>query len=202
MQCLEKDPADRPKNATEALRILDSPEAISGPVAATPEARSRRLRQQVISTGVAALGVLALIAIVVWSLWPRQLDQAATPAVATAAEVGPAVRMVPVTAIGPESQAIAAAMSASIEAALVRDGIRVLSGPALSANGDSAAVQIETTLQRSGQRARALVRVHSRDPAVAVWADRFDFQIDASFAAQDTVSARVLRAVRAAMVRN
>jgi TolB-like protein len=63
-------------------------------------------------------------------------------------------------------------------------------------------VQIETTVQRVGRQARALLRVSSSDPATPVWADRVDFQIDSSLVAQDTVSARVVRAVHAVLARN
>lgn len=85
-------------------------------------------------------------------------------------------------------------MSAAIEAALTRDGFQVTrtSSPA----NDSSAIVVETTVQRAGQRARALVRVTSADPDASVWADQLDYQIDSSFAAQDSLSARVVRAVR------
>src|SRR4051812_34227963 len=43
MKCLEKDPADRPRSATEVLHVLDSAEAVAGPIAAPPRVRSARM---------------------------------------------------------------------------------------------------------------------------------------------------------------
>ena len=85
-------------------------------------------------------------------------------------------------------------MSAAIEAALTRDGFQVIRTP--SPASDSSAIVVETTVQRAGQRARALVRVTNADPDAPVWADQLDYQIDDSFAAQDSLAARVVRAVR------
>ena len=198
MQCLEKDPADRPKNASDALRILDSPEAVSGPVAATPEARARRSRQRLVGAATGVFSSLAFGALVAYAFWPT--PEPSQPAV-TQASVGPVIRIAPVASIGAESQPMADAMSAAIEAALIRDGMRVLRGSVPPGTSDSTEATIETTVQRSGQRARALVRVSSASSSVPVWADRVDFQVEASFPAQDTVAARVVRAVRSALGR-
>src|SRR5688572_11803292 len=80
MQCLEKDPADRPRAASELLRTLESPEAISGPVAMTPDAKARRRLNAWLSGAGMSLSVAALAAIVAWSLWPTK-PPASNPAV-------------------------------------------------------------------------------------------------------------------------
>jgi serine/threonine protein kinase len=195
MQCLEKDPADRPRSAADLVRVLDAPDVLSGPIAATPDARAKRRWRwwtTALSTG---LGVAAFAAIVVWSLWPATpaVTDAPTPTVTTV-DSRPVVRVAPAASIGAESVAPAAALSAAIETALVRDGVRVMTS---AAGADSTALTIETTLQRVGGRARAQVRLTGADPSVPVWADQLDFQIADSFAAQDTLAARVVRAVRA-----
>ncbi len=192
MQCLEKDPADRPRNAADLVRLLDAPDVLSGPIAATPDARAkRRWRWWTTMLGTAA-AVSAFAAIVVWSLWPTTPD---TPSPAIAAvDTRPVVRVAAAASIGSESAAPAAALSAAIETALVRDGVRVMTG---AASVDSTALTIETTLQRVGSRARAQVRMTGADPSVPVWADQLDFEIGDSFAAQDSIAARVVRAVRA-----
>ena len=196
MQCLEKDPADRPRTASEIVHVLDSPEAMSGPLAATPEAKSKR-RWRILQTALGMLvGVIVVGGLIVWSLWPEP------PAASTiaGAEAAPAsmIRVLPAVPIGAESAGPASAMSAAIEAALTRDGFQVTR--TTSPASDSLAIVVETTVQRAGQRARALVRVTSADPDAAVWADQLDYQIDGSFAAQDSLAARVVRAVRDARI--
>jgi TolB-like protein len=71
----------------------------------------------------------------------------------------------------------------------------------LPSAADSAAIVVEATLQRVGPQARAQVRVASADPTAPVWADQLDFPISGSFAAQDTLATRVVRAVIQASVR-
>jgi TolB-like protein len=90
-------------------------------------------------------------------------------------------------------------MSATIETALVRGGLNVVTGAA-NPTPASATLTVQVTVQRVAQRARANVRlVAERDSAV--WADQLDFRVDSSFIAQDTVAARVVRAVRDASTR-
>jgi serine/threonine-protein kinase len=195
MQCLEKDPADRPRTASEIIHVLDSPDAMSGPLAATPEAKSKRRWRMLQTAFGALLGIVVVGGLIVWSLWPER------PAVSTTAPntVVPAppsslIRVLAAVPIGAESAGPAAAMSASIEAALTREGFQVTR--ASSPASDSSAIVVETTVQRAGQRARALVRVTSADPDAPVWADQLDYQVGDSFAAQDSLAARVVRAVR------
>jgi serine/threonine-protein kinase len=200
MQCLEKDPADRPRTASEIVHVLDSPDALSGPLAATPEAKSKRRWRMLQTAFGTLLGVVVVGGLVVWSLWP-ETPAAPVPGGGVAgptARTASTIRVLPVVPIGAESAGPASAMSAAIEAALTRDGFQITRTS--TADGDSAAIVVETTVQRAGQRARALVRVTGADPDAPVWADQFDYQIDGSFAAQDSLSARVVRAVREARV--
>jgi eukaryotic-like serine/threonine-protein kinase len=193
MKCLEKDPADRPRTASELIHVLESPEALSGPVAATPEAVAKK-RWKLLSTAFSVLLATSLLgALVVWSLWPTAQAPAATTAVPP--PVGVAIRVNPVMPIGPESAAPASALSAAIESSLLRAGLRLASGTGRATSADSNTIVVETTLQRAGDRARALVRVLTADPSVPVWADQLDFRVAESFAAQDTLAARVVRAV-------
>ncbi|MGH7637491.1 MAG: serine/threonine-protein kinase, partial [Gemmatimonadaceae bacterium] len=70
MQCLEKDPADRPRTASVIVHVLDSPEAMSGPLAATPEAKSKR-RWRALQTAFGILLATTVVGgLVIWSLWP------------------------------------------------------------------------------------------------------------------------------------
>ena len=190
MQCLEKNPGDRPRNAADLVRLLDAPDILSGPLAATPDAKlKRRWRRWTAALGT-TLTVAVFAAAVVWSLWPEGASVAPLASVAS----GPTVRMMPPAAIGAESAAPATAMAAAIETALLRDGVRVLTGTGSAA--DSGVWLVETTLQRVGSRARAQVRMTGTDPSSPVWADQLDFVIEQSFAAQDSLAARVVAAVR------
>jgi hypothetical protein len=193
MKCLEKDPDDRPRSATELLRTLDSAEAISGPVAAPPQAaalRRRRWRERLLF-GLPAALVVALMA---WEVWP---DSAAVPAPATERRL--VVRVAPADSIGAGAGQLAAAMSAAVETALVRSGVSVATNTGANAGSpDSATYVVRMTVQRAGPRARTQVRLFSAKGDSSVWADQMDFRAADSFAAQDSVAARVTRAVRAA----
>jgi len=199
MQCLEKDPADRPRNASELVRILESPEAISGPVAMTPDAKAKRRLNAWLSGAGVSLSLAALAAIVAWSLWPTKPppSNAAVPTLPP-----PIVVRVPrAAAIGSGSADMATAMTSAIQTALVRSGMRVVNDSATVGQIGSAGFYVETTVQRAGDRARTQVRLFRANPDSSVWADQLDFRMAESFAAQDSVASRVLRAIRAAATR-
>jgi serine/threonine protein kinase len=201
MQCLEKDPADRPRSAADLVRILESPEVLSGPVAMTKDAKSRKRWNAWLSGISSGLGVAALAALLLWSLWPESAAQDAAPAAAPPAAAPSTVVRVPrATAIGPQSGELAAAFTAAIQTALVRSGVRVVTDtvPSMAGPAGGPRYLVETTVQRAGERARAQVRLFRADPDSSVWADQLDFRVNDSFAAQDSIAARVVRAVSSA----
>src|ERR687896_2707886 len=60
MQCLEKNPADRPRNAGDMVRALDDPELLSGAPAIAPQAAATQRRRSLgrwISAGAAVLAI-------------------------------------------------------------------------------------------------------------------------------------------------
>jgi hypothetical protein len=198
MQCLEKDPADRPRNASDLVRTLESPEAISGPVAMTADAKAKRRMSTLLSGIGTVVSIAALGALVLWSVWPTT-PEVADSALPVATAPPPVVVRIPrAAAIGSGSGEVAAAMTAAIQTALVRAGIRVVTDSVPANQAADAGFYVETTVQRAGDRARAQVRVFRANPDSSLWADQLDFRMADSFSAQDSVAARVLRAVRAA----
>jgi TolB-like protein len=99
---------------------------------------------------------------------------------------------------------LASAITAAIQTALVRDGITVRTPTTATDSSFSVrTLLVDATVQRIGAQARANVRVFARGVGAdtSVWADRLDFRVDDAFAAQDTLAARVVRAVRDAQSR-
>jgi TolB-like protein len=91
----------------------------------------------------------------------------------------------------------------AIEAALVRNGAQVFAGPALAPTPVSTqpTFVVETSVQRSGNRARVNVRLIDPDPSVPMWVYQAEFSVDSVFGAQDDVAARVADAVSQAQIR-
>jgi TolB-like protein len=112
------------------------------------------------------------------------------------------VRVPRAAAIGAGSNEMAVAMTSAIQTALVRSGVRVVTDSAAPADESTdPRLLIETTVQRAGDRGRVQVRLFRANPDSSLWADQLDFRMRESFAAQDSVAARVVRAVQDAVAR-
>src|ERR687895_463255 len=62
MQCLEKNPTDRPRNAGDMVRALDDPELLSGAPAVAPQAAATQRRRS-LGRWLATAGAVALLAL-------------------------------------------------------------------------------------------------------------------------------------------
>ena len=191
MRCLEKDPNDRPRNAGDILRVLEGADAIAGPVAEQPGAVVRRRWQRYVRAGAATLTLGAFAALTAWAFWP---DRSPSPVVAA---VPGAVRVMRPAMTTADSALVLPFLNA-IEASLVRQGVQVFSSDVVPTQP---IFVIESSVQRSGARARVNVRLIDPDPAVPVWVTQLDFAVDSTFAAQDEVALRVIAAITAAQAR-
>jgi eukaryotic-like serine/threonine-protein kinase len=192
MRCLEKDPNDRPRTSAEISRVLESADAISGPVAALPEVVTRRRMRRTTRWVVGAVALGVLVAATVWALRPQP------PVTSAAVTQAAAVRVVRPTLTSADSLLTLPFLNA-IEAALVRNGAQVFAGAAPLT--DQASYLVETSVQRSGNRARVNVRMIDPDPSVPMWVYQAEFAADSAFGAQDDVAVRVAEAVSQAQSR-
>ncbi len=211
MQCLEKNPDDRPRTAQDLVRALDSAEIVAGPAAESPRAVRERRRRR-LTTALYYGTPLLLGAGALWG-FPRVFgdSSAATPPAASAqppaekaAASAPnasrrgAVSIVAEDAIGTGSADVMSAVVATLEPALDSAGSAVRIVPKGGSAPSDSSLVLGVTVQRQGERARVSLRLTSRASATALWSERFDFAVANSFAAQDSMAARSVRAVRAA----
>jgi len=166
MQCLEKDPAKRPKSAADIARLLESSEAVSGEFAAPSAATNRTSRTQ---RQIVAAILLAAAAVVVWQFWPRSANQARPEPVSIVVSDIVMIGGVPDTLL-------TRAITSDLFSALTSAGLHVLSDSDIidSRPGQRAPVRLSGTIQRVGQRIRVNLRVTSATGDSTVWAGRFD----------------------------
>ena len=82
----------------------------------------------------------------------------------------------------------------------MRTGAQVLAS-ATPTPGAPPTFLVETSVQRSGTRARVNVRLIDPDPSVPMWVYQAEFSVDSVFGAQDDVAVRVADAVSQAQTR-
>lgn len=228
MQCLEKEPGKRPKNAGDVLRALDDPGILVSdafPAAEAPKARRRRLME--IGVGVLVVAAVA----VAWVLTEpdptpgsaadsarvaaARLDSArnAPPAAATAPTGPSGVAVFPLTSIGNDAQASQAAegITSELATAISRvPGVRVSSQttaaavrqgartPSEAARTLNATMLVEGTVQRAGTRLRVSVRLVNVGNDSTVWASTFNGTTADALTLQDSTVRAVAGAVAAA----
>lgn len=199
MRCLEKEPAQRPKSATELLRMFDSPDVTSGDFVVP--ARSTWTPRRVI--GWSAAGALALAAAGA-TFWPARNDAGVpAPRPAEIAALGPSIEVSSFVAIGGDSAAGAAALglTSQVTNALARlPGLRVAAVEGSTPGTDSvagrrAAMRLDATVQRERDRMRVLTRLTSVESDSTVWVGTHEGSASSLFALQDSVAQAIVRAV-------
>ena len=192
MQCLEKDPSDRPQSAAEILTALESVSSsdsigtgLSQSVGFTPKIR------RIIAAAVA----VALIAVAV-----AATKKFFTPKEATAADRSVAVLPLANLSGDKANDYFGEGLAEEITGALTKAGLRVIgrsSAVALTAKGMSAgeiarqlhvANVLQGSVQRSGDRVRISVSLLSAPDESILWTDKYDRAIKDVFAVQDEIA--------------
>ena len=227
MQCLEKEPAKRPKSANDVLRALDDPGVLVSDAFPAAEAPKQR-RKRFMEIGIGLLVVAAVAA--AWVLTAPEpppgsaadsantarrdsATRAASVAPAAAAAATPqAVAVFPLVSIGNDAQASQAAegITSELATAISRvPGVRVSSQttaaavrqgvrtPAEAARALNATMLIEGTVQRANQRLRVSVRLVNVATDSTVWASTIDGTTNDALALQDSTVKAAAAAVAA-----
>ena len=188
-QCLEKDPAKRPKSAGAILRVLESPEMMSGAFEASAKTALLR-RKWDWSAIVAWSAVVALSgAGVVYGLWPEKSDAPSAADAAVSSET--TTVLVPTLAadcsgrpcVGPDAQSSARTITERLVAGLAGMANVRVAGPPLADSlarvaadvGAGPRVSVLGVLEMGRGRARLTVRlVDAR--GFTVWGQSFNAQ--------------------------
>ena len=214
MQCLEKDPARRPKSATEIIRRLEAPAVVSGKFA-TPPAVSRRSARRLALFGIVAVAALLVSGMLLRSRWSAAPGATGVNAAAAGAPARQSIAVLPLTTAGGgvRESGIALGMTSELTNAVSRvQGLRVASQTAAAAisgrnlaladigNALGANMVLEGAVQTSGNQLRVTVRLVDVRADSTLWVDSFEGRVDSTFAVQDAASRAVVSAVAARVV--
>jgi hypothetical protein len=170
-QCLEKDPAKRPKSAAAILRVLESPELLSGAFEASGRTPLHRRRWDWGAIATWSVVIALCAAGVAYGLWPEKKPVAAAPAgLASVAgsEMTVLVPMLQTDLPGAEAMAGARAVTERLVAGLAGSAhIRVAGPPladsllrvAVDSAGAARRVTVLGLVETSQRRGRLTVRL-------------------------------------------
>jgi serine/threonine-protein kinase len=207
MQCLEKNPSDRPRNAADMVRALDDPELLSGAPAVAPQVAATQRRRSVgrwVSSSGAAL-VLVLGTAYAFGAFDGGRSP---PADVSAAPASIAVLPIVDASSGNGGRELADGLTEALTNALGRvPGLRVASrtaaaGAQRQAGGPSdigralgVGKLVEGTLQRQGDAFRVTVRMLDVRDGFTEWSQTYDRAAARGFAAQDEIANEVAAAI-------
>lgn len=209
MRLLEKDPAKRPKSATEVARSLEDPSVVSGTfVSAQPVKAAKPMR---VIWALAGAGILASVAAGgAWFSNHRSPNAGPTSAAATSAPAAAkSIAVIPLVNISRDTSDayFAAGMTNDLTIALSRiPGLRVASATENAAR-DQAANPTEVgkamnvnmvlvgTVQRDKTRLRVTARLVNTADGFTVWSDMFERDAKDVFHVQDEISRAIVDAI-------
>ncbi len=216
MQCLERDPADRPPTAHSVLVSLDDPAMVSGAfgTATGSGGRWRRARDWRVVASVLLAAVV--IGVGLSAYYHRDVEVRPVPAGAAAAPVATVSRVVvlPLVSIGGDSanSYLADGITNELASALSRvPGVQVVSpsrAAALLAAGRSPSDigrelgvtrQLEGTVQREGKRLRVTARLVDVRDGTMTWSDMYERDVTDLLSVQDELTRVITLAVREAI---
>jgi serine/threonine-protein kinase len=196
MKCLAKDPAGRPKSATDVLRVLENPGMISGAFESQEPRRQTlvRSRQTRVAAGMVVIALVAFIAFRVFE--PPAASASAAAAVAPGVAT---VRLVVSPLDAPVGDTLLTAVGEGVRSNLIRlfsrdASIQVATrGFAVDSILPRGTVplpvrQLEGSIQRSGKRVRITFRLMIPDQGVAVWSEMYERTVSDLFKTQDEVA--------------
>jgi eukaryotic-like serine/threonine-protein kinase len=208
--CLEKDPARRPKSASEVARALESAEMVSGTFATPRESAARRRPRRMRYALAAAALLAASVALFRWNKAPA-IDAAPAPELvgpASVSELGRSIAVLPLTPTSPRDANIAAGATSELTNAVSQvPRLRVASQTAVaSARAGNQPVTtigatlgvtmlVEGSVQSSGKRVRMTLRLVKVSNDSTVWFERFEGTTDDIFALQDQAARAMVAAL-------
>jgi serine/threonine-protein kinase len=207
MQCLEKNPVDRPRNAADIVRGLDDPELLSGAPAVAPQVAATQRRRSVGRWVLASVATLAIIAATGYAFGAFDRNTSSS-AEASTAPASIAVLPIVDASAGSAGRDLADGLAEAITNALGRvPGLRVASRTAAAGaqrqSGSPSDIGralgvgklVEGTLQRQGDAFRATVRMLDVRDGFTEWSQTYDRPVARGFAAQDEIANEVAAAI-------
>lgn len=195
MQCLEKNPADRPKTAADMVRVLESSEAVSGEFS-PPAADVRRARRNRLAIGGAALVIVAAL-----GGWYMNRGKPGAVASAPSAPVVE-VRALESIATQPGDTNLARAITTDLAGALGNVNglqVRVTSPTGFAtprAVGTAQPMLLSGMVQRSGTRLRVNLRLSVLTSDSTLWTDRFEGSTSDLLALEDRIASATISAIQ------
>jgi eukaryotic-like serine/threonine-protein kinase len=215
IRMMEKDPAKRPRTASDVARLLDNPSVMSGEFTSLkPAALGKRpaWRRRASLVGVAA--ALAAAALGAGTYFRTRQAESAAAAVAAAGAANTVAQksivVMPLVNIGGDTSDVyfAEGMTAQITTALSKlRGLRVAARTAATAAREkyntpedigkalNVTLLLEGTVQRETGRLRVTARLINIADGATLWSDMFERQATDLFKVQDEISNAIVAAV-------
>jgi serine/threonine-protein kinase len=214
LKCLEADPADRPKDATEVVEWLESSDVISGPMSVVPAAATaaRNLRRRVAIVAASAI-VLVVLALGIFAKRRNPSITGAPAAVAGTAATPAAepevIAILPFVSIGATTgnsylaegltNALAGRLSRAAGLSVITPSRAVAFVNASNAKGAATSNQnvlvLEGAVEKNGNTIRVTARLSDAQTGIMRWADVFDRDVNNLLAVEDEIAEKIVEAV-------